>query len=136
MNKKEQMLAERVRDAIDQIWCEYYTEENINSGDITPHEAIWYDRHINNVAQLIYQVGENNRKTYVKKYYIEMYWHPSNGEDYVLQSQWFDAEEEAIQWATQISWVSENFDVCLMSAEWDIDDGTYGDIIQERVLEI
>lgn len=72
----------------------------------------------------------------MKKYYIEMYWHPSNGEDYVMQSKWFDTEEQAIQWATQIVWVSENFDVCLMSAEWDTDNDTYGDIVQERVLEI
>ena len=72
----------------------------------------------------------------MKKYYIEMCWHPSNEENYVLQSKWFDTEEQAMQWATQIDWVSENFDVYLMSSEWNIDEDRYEDIIQEKLLDI
>ena len=72
----------------------------------------------------------------MKKYYIEMYWHPSSGENYVLQSKWFDTEEQAIHWAAQIDWVSENFDLYLMSAEWNTDGDYYEDIIQERLLEL
>ena len=72
----------------------------------------------------------------MKKYYIEMCWHPSNDENYVLQSQWFDTEEQAIEWASKINWVSENFDIYLMSSEWDTDNDNYIDIIQERLLEL
>ena len=72
----------------------------------------------------------------MKKYYIEMCWYPSNGENYVMQSRWFDTEEQAVQWAHQINWLSDNLDAYLMSAEWNVAEDCYGDIIQERLLAI
>lgn len=71
----------------------------------------------------------------MKRYYIEICWHPSD-ESYLMQSKWYDTEEGAMDWASQIHWSSENVDFYLMSAEWDTEADTYGDIIQERLLDI
>ena len=70
----------------------------------------------------------------MKKYYIELVW-TYGEESYAMQSEWFDTKEEALAWSRKISYVNENYDACLMSAEWKEDD-TYGDIVNEGVLGI
>ena len=67
----------------------------------------------------------------MKKYYIEVVWH-NNSENYILQSKWFDTEEQALEWAKGIDYVVEYIDVYLMSSEWDVEHNTYIDIEQER----
>lgn len=61
MNDKAKKLAEQIRDAIDDIWMEYYEEEGIESGDITPFESVKYNEYTNLIAVLIYLVGEANK---------------------------------------------------------------------------
>lgn len=38
---------------------------------------------------------------------------------YILQSEWFNTEQKAIQWAKKISYLSNEYDVYLMIAEWE-----------------
>lgn len=61
MNEKEKKLAERIRSAIDDIWTEYYEEEGIESGDISPLELLAFENYIDIIAELIYKVGEMNK---------------------------------------------------------------------------
>lgn len=67
MNKKEKKLAEKIGVAIEEVWTDYYTEEGIGVGDIEPHAAVQYERLIDNIAEIIYQVGESNREVYMIK---------------------------------------------------------------------
>lgn len=69
----------------------------------------------------------------MKKYYIELVW-AYGEESYAMQSEWFDTKEEALAWSRKISYVNENYDACLMSAEWK--DDTYGEIVNEGRLGI
>jgi len=59
----------------------------------------------------------------MKKYYIEMV--DRNGEKpYVIQSRWFDTEEQALEWLnTTIDYC--DLIICLMSAVFDKDTGEY-----------
>ena len=67
MNEKEKKLAEKIGVAIEEIWTDYYTEEGIGVGDIEPHAAVQYERLINNIAEIIYKVGESNREVHMIK---------------------------------------------------------------------
>ena len=62
MNNKEQKLAEQIKNAISKICCDYYNEEGIESGDITPIEELILDGHIEDIAKLIYKIGEFNKE--------------------------------------------------------------------------
>lgn len=69
----------------------------------------------------------------MKKYYIEL---ATNSGDIILQSKWYETEQEALKWAEDIhyiGWVSAV--LCLMSSEWDTKEDTYTDIIQEKVIK-
>lgn len=68
-----------------------------------------------------------------RKYYIEIVW-AYGEENYMMQSEWFDTKDEALAWARKINYVNENYDACLMSAEWK--DDTYGEIVNEGRLGI
>lgn len=70
----------------------------------------------------------------MKKYYIEVVWH-NNSENYMLQSKWFDTEEQALEWAYNIDYVVEYIDVYLMSSVWDIEKDIYEDIVVERQVK-
>ena len=67
MNEKEKKLAEKIGVAIEEIWTNYYTEEGIGVGDIEPHAAVQYERLIDNIAEIIYRVGESNREVHMIK---------------------------------------------------------------------
>ena len=71
MNEKEKKLAIKIKNAIDQVWRDYYAEEDIKSGDITPKEVVWYGDCIHNIAEIIYRVGESNRDKKVFEITIE-----------------------------------------------------------------
>ena len=69
----------------------------------------------------------------MKKYYIEL---ATNSGDIILQSKWYDTEQEALKWAEDIhyiGWVSAV--LCLMSSIWDTEEDMYTDIIQEKVIK-
>lgn len=69
----------------------------------------------------------------MKKYYIEL---ATNSGDIILQSKWYETEQEALKWAGDIhyiGWVSAV--LCLMSSVWDVGEDTYTDIIQEKVIK-
>lgn len=69
----------------------------------------------------------------MKKYYIEL---ATNSGDIILQSKWYETEQEALKWAEYIhyiGWVSAV--LCLMSSVWDTEENTYTDIIQEKVIK-
>lgn len=67
MNDKEKKLAEKIGVAIEEIWSNYYTEEGIGVGDIEPKAAVQYERLIDNIAEIIYKVGESNREVHMIK---------------------------------------------------------------------
>ena len=67
MNSKEKKLAEKIGVAIEEIWSDYYTDEGIGVGDIEPKAAVQYERLIDNIAEIIYKVGENNREVHMIK---------------------------------------------------------------------
>jgi hypothetical protein len=64
----------------------------------------------------------------MKKYYVEI-WHIEEEYDspYILQSKWYDTEEEALEFAKQIEYLDASFVKDLMSADFD-DAGEMGDI--------
>lgn len=62
MNNKERKLAEQIKNAIDDIWYDYYSEEGIDNGDIAPFDALWYEDSIDEIAKLIYRIGESNKE--------------------------------------------------------------------------
>ena len=68
----------------------------------------------------------------MKKYYIEI-WDNKN-HNYVVQSSWFDTEEQALKWADNVFFIRHNLQVCLMSSEWDTEMDTYTDILLERII--
>lgn len=70
----------------------------------------------------------------MKKYYIEICDMESPCE-YIMQSKWFDTEQEAIKWAKDISFLDMQYSISLMSSEWDVSDDTYTDIDFERYLK-
>ena len=67
MNDKEKKLAEQIGVAIEEIWTNYYTNEGIGVGDIEPKAAVQYERLIDNIAEIIYKVGESNREVHMIK---------------------------------------------------------------------
>ena len=68
----------------------------------------------------------------MKKYYIEIaYEH--GGDNYAMQSDWFDTKEEAVEWAKKIVWVGDMWDLWLMSAIFD-EKGIVDDYIKEERL--
>lgn len=69
----------------------------------------------------------------MRKYYIEVVWH-NDKDNYILQSKWFDTEEQALTWVKGIDYVVEYIDVYLMSSEWNFETNTYIDIEQERKI--
>ena len=77
----------------------------------------------------------------MKKYYIEISGKTEYDlgdlqyETYILQSEWFDTEKEALNWAENLMFIADGLSVDLMSAVFD-DDGVYSDIYFERELEV
>ena len=77
----------------------------------------------------------------MKKYYIEISGKTEydlgdlHGEAYILQSEWFDTEKEALNWAENLMFIADGLSVDLMSAVFD-DDGVFSDIYFERELEV
>ena len=70
----------------------------------------------------------------MRKYYIEFVWHGSV-DGVVLQSVWFDSEKQAMDWLDSVDYCNEVIDTYLMSADWDIEEDTYGDIVIERKMD-
>mgnify|MGYP003591666054 CR=1 FL=1 len=72
----------------------------------------------------------------MKKYYIEV--EDITHDDvpcYILQSEWFETEKEAIAWANQISYLWQDFKVRLMQGEFDAKNpDIYEDISLVRYL--
>lgn len=69
----------------------------------------------------------------MKKYYIEL---ATNSGDVILQSKWYNTKEEAIDWAENIDYIGWASSIlCLMSSEWDTEEDTYTDIIQEKIIK-
>lgn len=69
----------------------------------------------------------------MKKYYIEL---ATDSGGIILQSKWYETEQEALRWAEDIhyiEWISAV--LCLMSSIWDTKEDTYTDIIQEKVIK-
>ena len=68
-------------------------------------------------------------KKTITQYYIEFYNKESG--DYVIQSKWFDTQEEAEKWYfDSFDYIDkEEVGVDLMAAEWDDEEGCHQDII-------
>lgn len=63
----------------------------------------------------------------MKKFYIEISEY-DNPCEYVLQSNWFLTEKDAIDWAKNISFLSKEYEICLLFSEWDTENDTYKEI--------
>lgn len=63
----------------------------------------------------------------MKKYYIEIS-DTNNSGEYIMQSEWFDTEEKAIEWWNNIKFLDIHYDVYLMASEWNLEEDTYTDI--------
>lgn len=61
------------------------------------------------------------------KYYIEVCDLESPCE-YIMQSRFFDTEKQALKWARSISYLSSRYSASLMTAGWDDENETHGDI--------
>jgi hypothetical protein len=69
----------------------------------------------------------------MKQYYIEL---ATNSGDIILQSKWYETEQEALKWAEDIQYIGwASAVLCLMSSVWDVEEDTYTDIIQEKVIK-
>ena len=60
----------------------------------------------------------------MKKYYIEIYPRDKDIENrtsdgYLIQSCWFEKEEDVIKWADLIDYKDKTCDIWLMYSEWD-----------------
>ena len=63
----------------------------------------------------------------MKKYYIEIA-DANNFGEFIMQSEWFDTEEKAIEWANNVTFLQCEYEIYLMSSEWDITKDIYTDI--------
>lgn len=71
----------------------------------------------------------------MKKYYIEIFKEDSG--DYIIQSDWFDSEEQAIEWCKTIAYLDiYDYEIWLMSSEWDEESDTYTDIECVRKIAV
>ena len=71
----------------------------------------------------------------MRRYYIEFYNPMEDSSKYLLQTKWFDTEAEALEWYKEnIDFKRDDIEAQLMSAETDILDDTYKDIIIEYNL--
>lgn len=57
-------LAKKIKESIDQIWADYYTEQGIVTGDIAPLELLKYENCIDEIAKTIQQVGDGNKRKF------------------------------------------------------------------------
>lgn len=71
----------------------------------------------------------------MKKYYIEIA-DMDNPCEYMFQSEWFDTEKQALNWAKKIDFLSKQYSISLMTSEWNTILDTYIDIEFVRYLDI
>lgn len=55
--------------------------------------------------------------------------------EYILQSKWFDTEEQALEWTKGILFWDNRYTISLMRSEWDSENDTYKDIEFVRYLK-
>lgn len=67
------------------------------------------------------------------KYFIEIS-NLDNPCEYILQSRFFDTEEQAIEWVRSITFWDKRYTISLMRAEWDTENDVYNDIYFVRYL--
>ena len=67
------------------------------------------------------------------KYYIEVC-DMENPCEYILHSEFFYTEGQALERAKKITYLSTQYSISLMCAEWDGKNGVYGDIEFVRYL--
>lgn len=91
MNEKVEKLMNELGNAFDGVWEAYCKEVGINSGDIDPLTYLQYGNCIKDIAELIYSIGEQNKK---KKFKITI-------EEMVSED--FEVEAETIEEAMKIA---------------------------------
>lgn len=72
------------------------------------------------------------KKVVCGKWYIEI--SEPNPCNYIFQSDWFDTEQEALDFANKITYLDADLEMFLLFSEWDIDNDTYTDIECVRQL--
>lgn len=91
MNEQIEKLMNELGDAFNGIWETYCKEAGINSGDIDPLTYLQYSNCIKDIAELIYSIGEKNKK---KKFRVTI-------EEMVSQD--FEIEAETMEEAMRIA---------------------------------
>ena len=71
----------------------------------------------------------------MKKYYIEISDFDNHCE-YIMQSRWYDTEEQALEFAKNLSFLDKRYSISLMWAEWDTENDTYYDIEFGRYIDL
>jgi hypothetical protein len=68
-------------------------------------------------------------KKTITQYYVEFYQYGAS-DSYIMQSRWFDTQEEAEQWyETSFDFINHGeIGADLMAAEWDDEEGCHQDI--------
>ena len=61
MNDKKIRIANKIMNAIDDIWQKYYAEEGIKYDIVATQDMLNYDRLVREIADVIYKVGERHR---------------------------------------------------------------------------
>ena len=67
-----------------------------------------------------------------KKYYVEIC-HKDYLSEYIMQSDWFDTKEQALEYANKITYLEDIYLLRIMFAEWN-DADTYEDIYIEEYV--
>ena len=67
-----------------------------------------------------------------KKYYVEIC-HKDYLSEYIMQSDWFDTKEQALDYANKITYLEDIYLLRIMCAEWN-DADTYEDIYIEEYV--
>lgn len=83
MNKID-MLKENVQFVLEELWTKYYEMEKIDDGDIDPRTQLKYDNLVEQIANIIYECGERNRKPEVKSI-VESQYDAHNDMTYIIQ---------------------------------------------------
>lgn len=71
----------------------------------------------------------------MRKYYVEVT-RIDNPCSYMLQSDWFDTKEQAVEWASKLVFIDSAYRIFYMSSEWDIENDIYTDIDMDEEVSI
>ena len=67
-------------------------------------------------------------KDMIKRYFVEVY--KVNSGELIIQTQWFDALEEAIGWEKTLDTLDREYNTSILESEYNEETDEYGDVIE------